>query len=457
MKISEIHIKNFRQFEDLKLNLTYPKDHPTKAGRALDKVCIIGQSGTGKTTLLKILREGILSSLYNTVPTVTNAIPKINFGENEHVKVSCIQYLSNGIGVPNYKIGNRKEDENNKSRYKPKNPQITKQLLYFPENLTNVKDFEEIQFTSVEERKKTDTLFQLMSHFFYFEFNQDTAAALWRNHLNIINKHRNLEVDFRIALTKRAEKESVDIKSAMEHWRAENPNPLKKLADECLDKLLNKLHLATKTEIDSVEELNTIQIQLLKEGKTIPYQDLSTGTKQILYTAFPLYYLLQKDTIVLMDQPENSLYPDMQTQIVPFYLSLNKKEENETQFFFATHSPLIASSFEPWEIVELKFDEKGKVYREKYYTGEGTHIDDYFLDPRYLRWDSILTKVFDLEEEGNTSFRAKKLMEFSILKNQLTTLKDEGKLLNPTPETQKTIEAYKKAGQLLDWTSLNGH
>jgi len=157
MKISEIHIKNFRQFEDLKLNLTYPKGHP-KEGSALDKVCIIGQSGTGKTTLLKILREGILSSLYDTIPIVTNAISKINFNENEHVKISCIQYFHNGIGIPNYKIGNRKEDGNNKSRYKPKNPQITKQLLFFPENITNIKDFEEIQFTSVPPLKFFDII-----------------------------------------------------------------------------------------------------------------------------------------------------------------------------------------------------------------------------------------------------------------------------------------------------------
>jgi hypothetical protein len=35
----------------------------------------------------------------------------------------------------------------------------------------------------------------------------------------------------------------------------------------------------------------------------------------------------------------------------------------DSQFFFATHSPLIASSFEPWEIVELKFNEKGRYIR----------------------------------------------------------------------------------------------
>ena len=42
MKISKIKIKDFYQFKNLELDLTYPKGHP-KAGKPLDKVCIIGQ------------------------------------------------------------------------------------------------------------------------------------------------------------------------------------------------------------------------------------------------------------------------------------------------------------------------------------------------------------------------------------------------------------------------------
>jgi ABC-type lipoprotein export system ATPase subunit len=36
--------------------LTYPEGHE-KAGQPLDKVCFIGQSGTGKTSLLKIISK----------------------------------------------------------------------------------------------------------------------------------------------------------------------------------------------------------------------------------------------------------------------------------------------------------------------------------------------------------------------------------------------------------------
>jgi len=45
MKIQNLEIRNYKQFTDLKLDLIYPKGH-TKEGQPLDKICIIGQSGT---------------------------------------------------------------------------------------------------------------------------------------------------------------------------------------------------------------------------------------------------------------------------------------------------------------------------------------------------------------------------------------------------------------------------
>ncbi|MBL0015713.1 MAG: hypothetical protein IPP17_04565 [Bacteroidetes bacterium] len=49
MKIHKIILKDYQQFKDLEIDLTYPVGHE-KAGQPLDKVCFIGQSGTGKTT-----------------------------------------------------------------------------------------------------------------------------------------------------------------------------------------------------------------------------------------------------------------------------------------------------------------------------------------------------------------------------------------------------------------------
>jgi len=58
MKITQLRLDNFQQFNPLTLNFTYPKGHE-KAGQPLDKVCFIGQSGTGKTTILNLIQDFI--------------------------------------------------------------------------------------------------------------------------------------------------------------------------------------------------------------------------------------------------------------------------------------------------------------------------------------------------------------------------------------------------------------
>ena len=225
---------------------------------------------------------------------------------------------------------------------------------------------------------------------------------------------------------------------------------MEEIASECLDTFLNKFHLSVKTDVDDVSKINILQIFSYSSNSIVPYEKLSSGTRQIINTGFPIYTLIGNSSLILIDQPEDSLYPDIQQELIPYYTSFDK--EKNSQFFFATHSPIIASSFEPWEVVELKFNAEGKIYREKYYdNNDENHVDNYFIDPRYLKWDSILTRVFDLKVDSNIEHRSKKLLEFSVLKSKLQKIKDNDGFKNPNKETRELIEAYKKAGKLLDW------
>ncbi len=61
MKITKINIKDYNQFKNLKLDLTYPKGHQ-KEGQALEKICFLGQSGTGKTSLLNVCKTILRAS-----------------------------------------------------------------------------------------------------------------------------------------------------------------------------------------------------------------------------------------------------------------------------------------------------------------------------------------------------------------------------------------------------------
>ncbi|MCU0288275.1 MAG: hypothetical protein MUF15_18010 [Acidobacteria bacterium] len=110
-----------------------------------------------------------------------------------------------------------------------------------------------------------------------------------------------------------------------------------------------------------------------------------------------------------------------------------------SQFFFATHRPIITSAFEPWEIVELKFDKEHKsVYRELYYNGDN-HVDNYKYFPEYMRWDSILQRIFDLEEEGSDK-RIEALEELTEKRAQIEKLKKIDKL--DSGEGKKLVKRF---------------
>lgn len=59
MKLKKLHINSFRHLESLKFDFTYPEDFyiVEKRGKPLDKICIIGQSATGKTGLLELIKH----------------------------------------------------------------------------------------------------------------------------------------------------------------------------------------------------------------------------------------------------------------------------------------------------------------------------------------------------------------------------------------------------------------
>ena len=446
MKISTILIHDYFQFKDFILDLTYPKGHP-KAGKPLDKVCIIGQSGTGKTTLLELIKTASLSANFND-NQIKNKYSPIHFKPRQQVD---FVYDTGASSDKHFRISLGANDSNeinsmNKNIQEP----IVDSLMYFPSGLSNIildniSKIDFSQFQEDEEKYKIKTTP-------CFIFGKTQLETIWEIFYQGLRNFQAEEANYRIELTKKLENENenINVKQKMKEWKLENPNPLEKISTECLNQFLNKFHLAVKTDLDDVRKINILQIYSKVSNSIIPYEKLSSGTRQIIHTGFPIYQLISDGSLILMDQPEDSLYPDIQQELIPYYTSFDKAKTS--QFFFATHSPIIASSFEPWEIVELKFDSKGKIYREKYYDDKKeNHIKNYHTDPRYLRWDSILMDIFDLKEEGNVEFRSEMLMEFSILKRQIKKIEDEGGLKSQSEATKEIIKKYKRIGDLIGW------
>jgi hypothetical protein len=285
---------------------------------------------------------------------------------------------------------------------------------------------------------------------FLLDFRTDDIFDVWSIILKSIQKFQEKELMLSSQIGNIAAENIPDIDKLQEKinelkaLRDSNANPLIQLAEQCLDPILEKFNLKVKTQLDfkTKEDIGFIKIEN-KNGVEVPNGLLSTGTQQILLTALPLYLAKPKDAIILFDEPERSLYPDMQQLVIDYYSKLAP----DSQFFYATHSPIIASCFEPWEIVELKFDANGYVVQEKYYEGE-RHVDNYKFNPKLMTYDLMLSKVFDLKETANEE-RSQKITELLTMKKRLELMKSKDE--TDTDTFKKMYAEYQSLGEKLFW------
>ena len=94
----------------------------------------------------------------------------------------------------------------------------------------------------------------------------------------------------------------------LQKWIAADPRI--ELAEKCLNPLLNNFFLEV-----NIGAKGNAPIALCKSNKqdiAIPSSNLSTGTRQFLSTAIPIYKFDTNGTVILFDEPERSLFPDIQ-------------------------------------------------------------------------------------------------------------------------------------------------
>ncbi len=447
MKITRLEIKDFQQFKDFELDLTYPAGHE-RAGEALRKVCFIGQSGTGKTTLLETINTLLAAERYTYASL-----------ENLETLISLEGISKNGQkGGVSVAINKTNQEKKNYYTYDGiwsdyDEDHARKMLLYFTAGFIfhlnseiELKEHEVKEIFALTEEKVYENT--LGDRKLKYNFSRDKISEIWRNILSQASNYMVEELKYSQNLAKTLVKkpeQAQKLIAEFQNWKQTAYNPFEKIA-KILNPLLERFNVEVKTDFDfeKIEDLYFIQIQQ-KEGNRLPLSGWSSGTKQLALTTAPLIALNTEAAIILFDEPENSLYPDIQRILIDYYTQIAP----EAQFFFATHSPLIASQFEPWEVVELGFDENGKVQRRNYYEGEN-HVDNYTIFPQYLRWDSILTHSFGVSYNGNDDFRGELLPKTLRLKKQLAQMEKEKK--QDTDEYRQKMETFIKNAKKLGWT-----
>ncbi|RIV22167.1 hypothetical protein DYU11_14090 [Fibrisoma montanum] len=375
MKITGIEIGEYRQFKNIKFDFTYPEGHP-KEGQSLEKVCFIGQSGTGKTTLLNIIWDFFQVFIDGYQRVALENIPVNNepYSTFEGIKVDAI-YVEKKISLNYTTLKDYVESGYANLGYHwfkdlaiyeiLKNQENTKKFcLYIKESIAHEADaflFEQKNHPqTISDFVKTDTQIEKEKVLQNDRMNavgskkaislgDMQSVSVWQYLLKDIDEYDEATVNQITNIIQNTAKSKVP--EELQKWVESDPRI--KLAEECLNPILHNFFL----EVNDSEKGKVPITLRTRQGVKIDSSYLSTGTRQLLATVIPLYKFNTTDSVVLFDEPERSLFPDIQRKLVNYYTSLAPK----AQFFFATHSPIIASAFEPCERFILYFNENGEV------------------------------------------------------------------------------------------------
>lgn len=428
MKISKLHIDSHKHLENLTFDFTYQSGE--RKGQPLDKICFIGQSASGKTNLLELISQQHIS------------INSLIYSENFYSHKNEVKTL-NGYSIFNYEDINvtinknsvKVEDIIDSKEYSfidsgsfsnLLSDKSQKFLFYFKTNLISEKNLELFTKNPIdifEKHPKLDKRYKienLYSKEFPVIFDDSSDSELWLSLLyEILDYRKKFNQKMSELIHKGLLANQKKLSDEFDKWQKDNPNTLELFANK-FNPILEKLNL----EVDIVDTAYSIPIKNKRNDEIIPIQNTSTGTKGLLLSFLPLYKLDTKDSIILIDEPERSLYPDMQMEIMEHY----KNFAPNAQFIVATHSPFIAASFEPDERFILEFDEEGKVTVRR----GSSPIGD---DPNDILYNDF--GINYINEHGR-----KKHEEYLELKQKVFFEKDEKTKQKYAKELEKLGEEY---------------
>ena len=367
MKVNGVKFKNHKVLGDLGISFC-GSDNKT-----LDKIVLIGENGTGKTTILK--------EIYDLMDIESNSKSenKIFLELEENEKYLFKNYLlenNNNIIMEDdilYDCADikcldiKKEafnfEEIEKDKYKSK-------VIYLPA---------EVNFNSL---KRVDRTFRYKYKF--------------RNEIN-----ENLISDLPSAIANRIYVEMIM-----------NEDLPARESREKICKEVNSIFESMDLDVELIglsKDEDTVPIFRNIEGKEFDISGLSSGEKQLFLRALSLKFLNVNNSIILIDEPEISLHPRWQRKIINVYENIGENN----QLIIATHSPHIIGNVTKEQIRVLKRDK------------EGIKVMNYEeLDETYGRTvESILMEIMGIVNTRNEETAEK----IEILRNLVREDKYESK------------------------------
>lgn len=359
MKICKVVIENYQQFKHLELDFTHPE-----TGEPLDKICFIGSNGTGKSTLLDLLLHRTVSGYMEGGPICSfEFVHQGNYyvWEQTSNHIKFITRTSDSFDT----VGNLTIDPKIEGRFHASvNPLLKTPYVAVKVNAesdaNNYKQVYDVPLATLNEA------FKSISPARYYPIDQSNVGDFWK----CVIYHTAQRERARIEFENDPENLEKTKRQLIEEFDAANPKILDRLADiwnSILEKAGLEFDVANaKLPIQLTDNLHAY-IRLKATGERINYNQLSTGIRNFIFRIGHIYSLYFNREIengfLFVDEPENSLFPDFLLDLIEIYeqVTTDKNGHRNTQMFFATHNPIVAAQFQPYERVILEWAEDGSV------------------------------------------------------------------------------------------------
>lgn len=341
-KILRLHLAGYQQFADLTLDFTHPD-----TGEPLDRVCLIGANGTGKSTILRVLEALATGTL----------IP--GTGEIE-ATLEADRRIERFMAAPPHAAtlvaGGTERSRDGMVLRGPDGatwgPGLT--VVCPAEATANV--------GMVLKGPPTTTLDKALERAGrkgrHVTVSTATIADMWSDLVAQVHARRAAREAFE-TLPENLEKTKAELIGLFD---AQHPDPLPALAS-----LWNAILEPAGLEFDAAGARVPVQlkdnlaahVKVRGTDVVVPYGALSTGMRNFLFRIGHIFLtffdLTVEDGVVLVDEPENSLFPDFLFTLMETYDAILKP--HPVQLFVATHNPIVAAQFHPHERIVLEWED----------------------------------------------------------------------------------------------------
>lgn len=332
MRIRKIELTNHPILANLRLDFTDEHDH------AIETIIFAGENGTGKTAILDLLYEFSLFELSNE--------------RRDEKRIFEIELLADELGILH-------KNENYKHFF---NEGFANGIFTIIFDYNNPGNWNQIK-VNFKNAKKEDKI--VTGDFFHqgdirpklrcvysdveINYTPKQIKSVTAKDLDVV-KNQSYKSDGNLATEITQLLIDIQALDSQEFAQWAKKNIGAQIDESKIDTRIKRFTRAfdlifpSKKFLGIENRSNNKEVLFEEKGKKMSIEKLSSGEKQIVFRGG---FLLKdkganKGSNILIDEPEISLHPKWQLEILDFYKNIiNSEAEVKSQFFVATHSPFI--------------------------------------------------------------------------------------------------------------------